>query len=28
MRDRVRLALETDHIAVWPGTPGERREET
>jgi ABC-type lipoprotein export system ATPase subunit len=21
MRDRVRLALETDHIAVWPGTP-------
>jgi ABC-type lipoprotein export system ATPase subunit len=23
MRDRVRLALETDHIAVWPGAPDE-----
>jgi hypothetical protein len=22
MRDRVRLALETDHIAVWPGAAG------
>jgi putative ABC transport system ATP-binding protein len=22
MRDRVRLGLEPDHVAVWPGEPG------
>ncbi len=26
MRDRVRLALEPDHIGVWPGTPRQREE--
>jgi ABC-type lipoprotein export system ATPase subunit len=26
LRDRVRLALEPDHVGVWPGTPQQREE--
>ena len=27
LRDRVRLALESDHVGVWPGRPVARRDE-